>query len=110
MTNIEMAILIALLLNLTLTAVIKFSHKLLHFFNDRVVIGILANEFYFTPSIHYSFYSHSLYIQFFILDVTVYFGKPTQTNQKELSPKAQKALDEFFKQLEKEGEEDEASD
>lgn len=106
MTNIEMAILIALLLNLTLTAVIKFTHKLLHFFDDRVVIGVLANEFYFTPSIHYSFYSHSLYLQFFILDVTVYFGKPTQTNQKELSPKTQKALDEFFKQLEKEGDED----
>ena len=105
MTNIEMAILIALLLNLTLTAVIKFSHKLLHFFNDRVVIGVFANEFYFTPSIHYSFYSHSLYIQFFILDVTVYFGNPTQTIQKEISPKAQKALDEFFNTLEDENDE-----
>ena len=107
MTNIEMAILIALLLNLTLTALIKISHKLLHFFNDRVVIGVFANEFYFTPSIHYSFYSHSLYIQFFILDVTVYFGKPTQNDQKELSPEVQKALDEFLNTLDKNGGEEE---
>ena len=71
MTLIINTILIVVLVNLMITIYIKISHKLLTFGGDKLIISVLGNEIYFTPAIHYSYYSHTLYIQFLMLDITV---------------------------------------
>lgn len=71
-------------------------------FNGRVCIGYLRNEFYFTPSLGFSFYSKCLDFRFLTLVIMINFGKVGKNEDNELSPAAQAKLDEFFKLLDEE--------
>lgn len=74
----------------------------MNLFNGKIYIGVLGNEFYFTPSLYIVTDSHTLIFNFLICHITIQLKQlpPEQSNG--LSPEAQAKLDEFFEILERE--------
>lgn len=69
-------------------------------FNGKIIIGVLGNEFYFIPTI--SILGYSLMLKFLMWHITFNLIDAPQEEKNELSPEAQKKLDEFFEILERE--------